>query len=218
MSDRIINPSGDMYTSFMKIIKSVTIKYFSKAQKYETIDSKMKADGYLDAINKLDTFFTYQDYSMKEFQSVGITDIRIINEVNKGNLEAVPRRFREPLLLLRRQREIDLFEEQNNYYRMLNGLPDLEDKEFFYISNILAIEYDIDNSIPIHKIQDYYNKEEIGKGDYLITVIEGSGFIDDLIKAHPYKNIYNISDLIELIYILLDQLKTFKLYKLRNLV
>lgn len=187
MTDRVLDPSGNMYESFMQIINAITIKYFYKAQEYETMESKLKADGYLSAINKTDTFFSYSDYTASECRSVGINETSMIDEIVKGNINIVPAGYREPLLLIRRQREIDLFEEQNNYYRMLNGLPDIEDNEYFSISSSLAMEYDIDINIPIHRIQDYYNKKEQGKGDYLISIIEGSGYIDRLIESNPDK-------------------------------
>lgn len=187
MAERILDPSGNLYNSFMKIINSITIKYVYHAEKYETMETKLSADQYLDALNKLDTFFSYSDYTSTEFHNVGLHDSKIINEALNGNLNAVPKQYRDSLLQVRRERVLNLFEEKNNYYRMLYGLPDLEDKDFFYASQTLVAEFNIDPKVPIHQIQDYYNKQENGRGDYLISVIEGTGYIEKLCTDHPEK-------------------------------
>ena len=185
VKEKLLDPSGNLPRDFMKIIKSITIKYFSKAKEFETMESKLKADEYLNAVNNLDTFYSYIDYTTKDFESVGFYRYDLIDEYKNGNTNVIPEIFHEPLLKIRRQRTIDNFEEQNDYYRLLNGFPPLESKNFYYITEELAVHYGINRNIPVHKIQDYYNKIEDGKGDYLISVIEGSGYIDKLITAHP---------------------------------
>ena len=191
MAERILNPSGNLYDSFMNIINSITIKYFYKAQQQETLETKLISDGYIDSINKVDTFYSYSDYSTSELELVGINDLNIISEVKKGNIDAIPAAYRDKLLIIRRQRNIDTYQETNNYYRMLNGLPDLDDTDFFYPSSIHVAEYGIDQNIPVHLIQDHYNKIESGKGDYLITVVESSGYIDKLYELNPDKKYLN---------------------------
>ena len=187
MSDINSNPIGNLYKSFFIILKNVTIKYSSKGEKLETKESKMKADEYIAALNNKDTFYSYIDYTRKDYESVGITDDKIIAKALEGDTNIIPERYHEALLNIRRKRVLDMFEESNNYYRMLNGLPDYEDEEYFYPSSSLVVEYGIDPKIPIHKIQDYYNNISSGKGDYLISIVEGSGYIDQLKKAHPDK-------------------------------
>lgn len=187
MLDRMLDPSGNLYDSFMKIINAITIKYSYYAQKYETTETRLASDRYMDAMQKQDTFDLYNDYTRTELLTVGITDEKILKEVSNGNIDAIPSRYKEQLLLLRRERVITTFDEKNNYYRMLNGYPDLEDKDRYYSSSSLVAEFNIDPKIPIHQIQDYYNKLEDGKGDYLISIIEGSGYIDRLCEAHPDK-------------------------------
>lgn len=191
MRDRMLDPSGNLYDAFMKIINSITIKYSYYAQKYETTETRIAADRYIDATQKMDTFYSYDDYTITELHNVGITDENILKEVSEGNREAIPKRYRDDLLVLRRQRAITMFEEKNNYYRMLNGYPDLEDKDVYYVSTTLSAEFNISQNIPVHQIQDYYNRLENGKGDYLISIIEGSGYIDKLYEDHPDKKYLN---------------------------
>lgn len=189
MSEKEINPIGSIYVEFEKILNNLTIKYSFKAEEYETLESRQLADGYLDAISQKDTFYTYIDYTEEELIEAGMTNVKVIREIiDDNNTELVPTRFRDKLLELRRQRVIDTFDEKNDYYRMLNGYPSVNDKDYLYITENIGTEYGIDYHIPIHKIQDAYNtKENPTGGDYLISLIEGSGYIDKLISEHPDK-------------------------------
>lgn len=187
MSEYELNPMGNLYKSFLSILDNITIKYAYKAEEYETKETKMYADSYMDAINKKDSFLSYDDYIRDDYLKVGIPDTNIIETALKGDTSVVPYIYRDELLQIRRKRVLDMFEEKNNYYRMLNGLPDVEDKDYFYVTKSLSTEYGISMTIPIHEIQDYYNKIVEGKGDYLISIVEGSGLISRLIKQNPDK-------------------------------
>ena len=187
MADSNMNPMGDIYSSFLKVLENITIKYTSKAEVFETLESKQSADGYIQAYEKTDRFDSYIDYTMNDYISVGLNDSKIIEAALKGDTSLVPKRYHDKLLNIRRQRIIDTFEETNNYYRCLNGYPDMEDKDYLYVSDDLVQSYGFDKNIPIHKIQDYYNKELSSRGDYMISILEGNGFIEDLIKRYPDK-------------------------------
>lgn len=156
-----LNPMANVYNEFVKILKRITIKYNCKAESYETLETKQLADGYMDAIQEKDTFLTYRDYSSEEFDKVGLTDYKIRIQA-QTDIRSVPKIYQEPLLKLRRQRVIDSFEEQNDYYRMLNGYPPINTKsyKFHYVGNEILLSYGISTEIPIHQIQDYYNKLE----------------------------------------------------------
>lgn len=187
MSELNLNPLGNIYEAFQKILENMTIKYSVKAEKYETLQTSKDANEYLDAIHKRDTFLTYIDYTRSDYNTVGIYDEEIIKDGLRGKTESIPRRYRDALLEIRRQRAINRFEEKNNYYRMLNGFPNVEDTNYFYPSPAHVTEYGMDPTIPIHLVQDHYNKIHEGEGDYFISVLEGTGYIDKLIKAHPEK-------------------------------
>lgn len=188
MTDDKINPIGLLYEDFAEIVNNITIKYFIKAEKYETLESQQNANEYLDVINGKDNFFTYVDYTYHDYINTGWDDIETIKNVIKtGNVSLVPKQYREKLLSVRRQRVLDNFEEQNNYYRMLNGYPDLEDTDYYYASSLLVKRYGLPADVPIHMIQDVYNKKEDGQGDYYISIAEGTGYLETLKEAHPEK-------------------------------
>lgn len=182
-----VNPLTNLYKSFTQLLNSVTIKYTGLAEDNETLETKMNADEYLDSLYKKDSFESYSDYTEIEMRQVGIALDSIIQPALKGNIEVIPKNYRQPLLELRREKNVKTYEEKNNYYRMLNGYPDVNDKDFLYPSNEIILNYNLRADIPIHKIQDYYNSISPGQGDYYISIIEGYGHINDLYKKYPSK-------------------------------
>lgn len=187
LQDTNINPLENIYKSFISILNNLTIKYNYKADKYETIEIRMKADEYLDALNEKDTYETYVDYTRKELKAVGCTDEKLLYELERTeDISIIPLKYHNDLLLQRRKYIVDHYEEQNNYYRELNGYPPLKDNDVIYPPKDIIDTYGLE-SIPLYKIQDYYNKKEKSLGDYYISIIEGTGYIDELIKKYPEK-------------------------------
>ena len=188
-----MNPMANIYKDFIKILQTMTIKYSYLAEENETFETKKLADGWIEAKQKKDNFYTYRDYSKQELDAVGIIDYKIITSVLQGEIDSVPEDKREALLLLRRQRVLDAFEEQNEYYRMLNGYPPIKTKpnKMHYIPKEIAKAYNIEKSVPIHKLQDYYNKIKDGEGDRIINLIDGLGIIKNLKNAHPDETYLN---------------------------
>lgn len=182
-----INLFDNFFDVFLRIAKASTIKFSIEAEKYETLETRAYGDEYINAIYKKDKFTTYDDYDRDEMEEAGITDNSIINDVLKGYVSSVPPDYRERLLEIRRKNIIDDYEEENNYYRQLNGLPDKEDDKFIYLSTEESIKYDIIKTIPIHEIQDYYNDIKAGRGDFIINKLQAGGVIDELIKKYPDK-------------------------------
>lgn len=192
MTSDKLNPMENIYKEFVIILNNMTIKYNYEAEKYETMATKQSADGFIDAYYKRDNFLTYRDYNVEEYNSVGIYDTKLIAKASE-EIRVIPEKYRDALLELRRAREIRVFEEQNDYYRMLNGFPsiDVDPSDYHYVSSEIADMYEISMDIPIHKIQDYYNKIESGKGDKLINILEGIKYIEQLKKKYPNEKYLN---------------------------
>ena len=165
------------------ILNSMTIKYSVKAEEYETFTIKSKADRYINALMCKDNYFMYDDYSEADFNEVGITDPDTILAYQTDRF-SVPNELQSKLLVVRREREVNEYVEQNNYYRMLNGYPDLEDTEYYYVTEAISEEYGIPLDIPVHEIADKL-------GNYYINTLQGIGFIDDLKFYHPDKKYLN---------------------------
>ena len=239
MSLDYVNPMENLYQNFIDILKNIVIKYQKSVDIYETGEMTGKADEYIDAYRKVDTFFTYSDYTEDEIIQAGITDYYKIQEIMKNSLKVpvdnynyqahyekylsdrgltnndlsfidfrsmiidgrIPEeaifgvRYRDKLLNIRRKHIVQDYIEPNNYYRMLNGLPDIEvDPKYYYYlpDNIIETigltvdEIESIKTVPIHKIQDYYNNLDTKngiRGDIIMKLIEGTGYIDVLKNA-----------------------------------
>lgn len=183
------NPIGNLYDDILIIIKSLVIKYSSKAMIQDTYDIRRRADRYMDALEKKDTFMTYRIFTVEDYEAVGIVGYDAVKKA-VDDPKSVPDDQKEQLLLLRRQREVDRYVERNDYYRMLNGYPDIEDTDYFYVNEDICKKYGIPSNIPIHEIEDKLNKEDkeySNRGTYLITVLEGLHIMDKLAEAYPEK-------------------------------
>lgn len=179
---------GVYSTDQKKFLDTVVIKYSYLAEKYETFEAKKSADLYIMCKEETDTFYTYRDYSVDELYAVGINDASQIAKYTRddGYLQ-IPASYHNILLKNRRKAIIQNYVEQNNYYRVLNGYPPIEtpQSQYIYIDDVYAEKYGIDKQIPIHQIQDYYNNITPGKGDYLISIIEGIGLLNNIKELHP---------------------------------
>lgn len=158
-----------------KILTSIVVKLDYTAQSSETQDSLRNGDLYCAAIVKADTFYSYTDYSYELMIEAGMPTELAYNCM--GNSTKIPPKYRDAVLELRRQQFLDEFVETNNYYRMLNGLPDLKDKDFVFLSEPVE---GIDISKPLHLM----DKSEI-------VLLEIEGVLDKVIKANPTKTYLN---------------------------
>ena len=174
-----INPISRLYSDITHILNTLTIKYNYRAEELETRTSKEKADRYINALAGTDTFYQYDDYSIEEFNKAGITDAKAIEYYQKDRF-SIPSEFHSKLLTLRRERELNDYVETNNYYRMLTGLPDLEDKDYIYVPKDLCDKFKIPEDIPVHEIGSKL-------GNYYLTLLNGVGFFDELVKKYPKK-------------------------------
>lgn len=181
-----VNPMASLYKHLNTLVTQVEIKYNYLAESMETMESKQLADEYLDALQGIDTFDSYISWSRAELNAAGLYDVNLVEKC-LVTPSFVPEQYRSILLKNRRSYIKQNYKEQNNYYRKLNGYPDLEDKKSYYIPDDYCTSYGIETNVPIHRLQDYYNNIESGRGDYLIGIIENLGVIDDLKKAHPEK-------------------------------
>ena len=173
-----INPLNQLYKDLMTIIEKTEIKYKVEADKYETVTIKQNADAYITAMRKEDTFNTYYRYDKGLIAEVcNIVDEDLINEYHY-NRNLIPISRRKLLLTKQRQKIIDDYIEMNNYYRMLIGIPNVEEdvEDYIYLPNEYIQLLNIDPSTPIH---------ELTSGQ--ITILTSHGYIDEIINKYPNK-------------------------------
>lgn len=172
------NPLQTLNDDFMTILKSVVIKYKYLAVIDETFEMTKRVDQYIDAYYKKDVFDSYS-YSIDDYTEVGIDNINTIRSYINDN-SIIPKAVKESLLLNKREKTLNNYIEENNYYRMLYGLPDIDDNLFIYLSYDKCTEIGLSPTIPIHLVE-----KQAGRN--MIDLIESRGWLNELIKDNPDK-------------------------------
>ncbi|MMZ42136.1 hypothetical protein D1872_36550 [compost metagenome] len=165
-----------IFKDFQTVVESIIIKYDTEAKKYETIDIRRSADQYLLAYSKKDTFRSYVQYAPQVIIDVGLAQDEKGAEIYTSDRNMIPESMRERVLLKQREWVLNTYEELNNYYRTLIGLPDVEDLIYVYIDTEIAAELNIDPTIPVHKL----DTDDI-------TRLTKSGELERIKQANPDK-------------------------------
>lgn len=142
------------------------------------IDAK-RVDQFMSANKKLINFDSIWEIDIDVLSKAGLTPEQI--DAAMDNKYSIPIEKRDIIVSLQLKKFLATdrvtgrfvnYEERNNYYRMLYGLPDLEDENFIYVTD----EPHIDPFTPIHELS-------ISDCHYL----EDIGIIEELIKKYPKK-------------------------------
>lgn len=161
----------ELGNSLIKYLKELVVKREDLANKYETLESARAYDEYISAVTETDTFEGYEDYSDEIYIQAGLTEEEIRRaRIYKMN---VPPEKREACLLLKRAEILENYVETNDYYRMLMGLPAMNDNTPIFINEDIS---GVDRTKPVHEMT---NDE--------IAILESMGYIDRLIKQYPTK-------------------------------
>ena len=154
-----------------KIIQSAVIKQNKEARKYETKDTKLMGDAYVAAIDTGDFWDSYIHFERSVLLKAGID--RLLVTKCQQDKENIPAQYRDRVIQLQKNLIIGSFEERNNYYRMLHGMPDVEDKENIYVPEN---DFGVPTNVPVHELDPQLQ--------HLVTT---SGLADQLIKMYPKK-------------------------------
>lgn len=162
------DPLQDLFSDIKKILDFIEIKDMSEATKYETTESKNNADMWINARLGVDTYSTYRmHWTVSMFQEVvsnaKLNDIRYWIEHPYN----VPVDFRENLLKRGREAFISSYEEKNDYYRMLNGLPSYgtPETEYIYLTEPTRNQLHATDD-PIHLLSPLIQNNYMGTDEY----------------------------------------------------
>ena len=167
------------------------------------LEMRMYVDTYLDSYYHNDTFTSYTyNYSelydaYMELYPVEPTeeDDLTLRYLAANNAE-IPEAFRDILLRNRRKANIERYVEKNDYYRMLNGKPNIDDdgSDKVYVTPDLCDKYGLDPNIfwshmeddtyvpiSVDEIEDYYN-ETLGNdmGTHYMSILETNGCLKEI--------------------------------------
>lgn len=184
MSAQMTNPMGEYLLKLQLIIRNSEFKNKEEADKYETVESKLNGTQYVMAINKTDTFESYQypDYQVYDLLlEEGIEEDRIMMMLK--NPIMIPMNIRKQLLEEAREAYIASYKEPNKYYVNLTGNPFEGDKntpadEVLTIPDEFYNKYQFDSILvrtqPIHTLPLKYQELFIN-----------SEFYQPMMKEHP---------------------------------
>lgn len=171
----LINPIAKLYDDLKIILKYIVTKRNAEASKMETLDMTKSGDRYVAARLKRDTFLSHLNYDEDVIIKTGITDPTLVEYYNEERRN-VPDKYHDTMLQLQRDKIINNYDEPNNYYRMLKGLPDVGDRDFVYVDDEICEKYDIPKGVPIHKLDSIY-----------ISSLEVLGIMDTIRATYPNK-------------------------------
>lgn len=194
----------------MATMPHIVIKDKSEADKYETVETRRLGDIYCSASLGLDSLITYDAVHEISLRKVGIVDKEEMLKY-MDDISSIPQKYVNDVI--RHEREIFLaqFEEQNDYYRMLIGLPPMgEDFIFLDYSDMelygfieTAEEEDYEKRTPLHLLP-YYTLEAMDAAGYLKELQEvypESKYISYLGKRKVDLAIARMADNFALLYV-----------------
>lgn len=166
----------DIFIRELKVLLgSMIVKRNKIADKYETLEIEKSAEMYLMVKDGMDDFSSYVNFDYDVYRAAGISGAELSDYQKDKN--SIPYGIRSALIKLEREYILSRYVEKNNYYRMLAGLPDLEDTELIYVP---TNDFDVSTKIPIHQL-DATN----------MSRLMASGLLPKIISAYPTKKYLN---------------------------
>jgi hypothetical protein len=134
---------------FITMIKSIIVKQTAKAELYETADTKRDGDRYVAMKDGSMNWSGIMRFDREVLLAAGIGESIVDDLVS--NKELIPTNLRTLCVNLQIKKVIDEYVEKNNYYRMLNGEPNIEDTEDDYVY-MFENDKGIRTDIPVHQL------------------------------------------------------------------
>ena len=161
------------------LITSLVVKRDKAAKYYDNdLEIRKAADRYINTIDYGDNWDMYVRFDYDVMEAAGL-DSNLLNWYYEDK-SRIPRQLRQKVVDLQKQKVIDSYEEKNDYYRMLYGLPpmaDIENKNYIYVP---ANEYGVPTNVPIHELDSES-----------IAIIQATDILDRIIDANPTKGFLN---------------------------
>ena len=164
-----------VYNCKYMINDGIVLKDSQEADECETESSMVNSDLYIASI---EGFSTFRMYNYNESDIVATIPNLTNKEIYEwsGNNELIPEDYRDMLLKYKREQFIKWYDEQNEYYRILAGLPPYGYTGLFFKEDLIPDEF--------QKYIDYTNPIHLHDHDVLIA-LESAGIIDMILSGTP---------------------------------
>ena len=168
--------SSELFLSeLLRISSNIVWKDPKKVQMYESNVDSIEVEQYKLAVQGKLTFDLVYKFDVDALINAGIDPYKA--QYYSDDSDGIPEEFRNICTQKQMEYILENYNEENDYYRMLNGLPALEDNEYFYNTEYPDIS---DGLTPIHKL-------DISQ----LYQLESVGFIEKLIEDNPDKKYLN---------------------------
>ena len=162
------NPLQTLFEGIEKIIDFMEVKDIREAEKYETPEIREQADMWMNARSGDDSYISYREYwNISMFQEV-VPNVRL-KDIKKWmqNPSTVPMEFHNTLLNRGREAFLNKYEEKNDYYRMLNGVPPTgtPKSEFIYLTDPMRNQLHA-SDLPVHLLSPLIQNNYMGTDEY----------------------------------------------------
>lgn len=159
-----------------KLMASTILKDEKNADLNENVDSLRNGNIYMSIIEGR-CKFEYFSYTHMDYLDAGVSSNFIEGFMNNPN--TIPNSVRNNMLNRKILNFSQDYEDLNNYYRKLSGLPNIEDTEFIYLTRDQLDYIDTHrfySSTPIHLLPEAIK-----------LLIEDRGLLKDIIEENPDK-------------------------------
>lgn len=163
-----------IYNCKYMINDGIVLKDSEEADDNETESSMVRSDLYLASIEGFSTFLMYE-YDESDIAVLpGVTNKNIVEWA--ANKDLVPKEYRDLLLKNKRKSYIETYDEENEYYRVLAGLPPYGKAGVFFEEEWIpeSLRKYVDFTVPIQE-----NDHDI------LLALENSGVIDTAMQLYP---------------------------------
>jgi len=166
-----LTAASSFMNELMKISSDIVWKDEYTANLYETRSIMSEVALYMAAKDGELNFTVIPSFDLEVLDKVGISaEDKLYCFYDKYK---IPTKYRNECVRLQSEIILASYEEKNNYYRMLSGLPDMEDTEYLYNTKYPDIS---DAETPVHELSLV-----------AIYALESYGYFDELLKENPSK-------------------------------
>jgi len=134
-----------LYKDVVSMVSRLVVKRTDLAEKDETKETVNAFELYYSCLRGSRYFYNFASFDVDILEKyLPAPRVReCIKDANK-----IPEKYRSDIVEAQAIRVIETYEEKNEYYRMLTGLPRLTDHRWIYIKN----RPDIPDNVPIHQM------------------------------------------------------------------
>ena len=162
------NPYVDILVYYTKILGLDTVlKMKNVADSKETLESLANAEKYIACMEGTYIWSIFDSFSETTLRKSGFIGAPLAQAMI--NKESIPQNMRQTVMDNAAEEFVTNYEEMNDYYRMLYGLPPMGYEKVYLTDYALPADVNIDLSVPVHEMSqdDIYILDQDGALEFM---------------------------------------------------